>query len=75
MIKKPAEPFLHQLQTTAKRQSRLQDTSVFPPFLYPLTSFIGEKPWQTLVLSSFLFSWIVFLLWFEFFFNFVHNIL
>jgi hypothetical protein len=74
-MKKPAEQFLHELQHTAKRQSRLQDTSFFPRFLYPLTSFIGEKPWQTLAFSSFLFSMIIFLLWFEFFYNFVHNIL
>lgn len=74
-MKQPAEPFLHKLQNTAKRQSRLQNTSVFPRFLNPLTSFIGEKPWQTLVFSSFLFAWLIFLLWFEFFYNFVHNIL
>lgn len=74
-MKSPANTFLQELQTTAKRQSRLQDTSFFPRFLYPLTSLVGEKPWQTLALSSFLFSWILFLLWFEFFYNFVHNIL
>ncbi len=73
-MKTTHEPFLNELQQTARRQSRLQNNSVFPKFMNPVNAFIGEKPWQTLVLSSFIFSWIVFLFWFEFFYNFVHNI-
>ena len=74
-IENQKKSFLQELQTHAKRQSKLQDSSVIPSFAYPLTAFIGEKPWQSLLLSSFLVSWILFLLLFEFFYNFVHNII
>lgn len=74
-MKKQQDIFVQTLQSFAQRQSKLQNTSVFPPIFNPVTTMIGQYPWQSLLVLSFFTSWVVFLIWFEFFFNFVHNII
>jgi len=68
------DSFLKTLKAQAKHQSKLQDTSPFPKFLYPVMTVVGEYPWQTLIVSAFFSSWILLLIWFEFFYNLVQNI-
>lgn len=73
-MQKNHDQFVHLLKTQALKQSRLEESTIIPSFLYPVTTYIGENPWQSLVLSSFLTSWLLLLLQFEFFFNLVQNI-
>jgi hypothetical protein len=46
--------FLEKLQEQAKLQSKLNEHRIFPRQLDNITSFIGNYPWQTLLVISFL---------------------
>jgi hypothetical protein len=49
---KSDKKFLQELQKQAKLQSKLEVTRFFPKPLDPLMSFIGNYPWQFLLISS-----------------------
>ncbi len=44
--------FLHTLQQEAKRQSPLSQSRFFPQPLDPVMAFIGNYPWQTVLVLS-----------------------
>lgn len=44
--------FLQELQTQAKRQATLHQNSPVPARLNFITAFIGNYPWQTLLILS-----------------------
>jgi hypothetical protein len=44
--------FLDQLQAEAKFQAQLRNQPLLPRQLDPITSIIGNYPWQTIVLIS-----------------------
>lgn len=49
---KPTPQFLEELQIQAKRQATLHRDSPVPARLNFLTAFIGNYPWQTLLVLS-----------------------
>lgn len=68
------DAFLKALQQQAQKQSQLERTQLLPHTIAPLSSFVANHTWQSLLFLSFLSSWIVLLIWFEFLFKFMQNI-
>lgn len=52
MSEKTEHQFLRQLQEQAELQAHLSTTRILPKHADWLTTFIGNHPWQTLVLLS-----------------------
>jgi hypothetical protein len=52
MSKKEHKDFLAQLQDQARLQANLNTTRILPRQADVLTAFIGNHPWQTLVMLS-----------------------
>lgn len=73
-MKKLQSDFVKTLQQRALQQSKLHTNQIMPSPLRPLMTIIGDFPWQSLFVLSFVIAWIVFLIWFEFFYSIVHNI-
>ncbi len=48
--------FLNQLEKLGKEQALLETSSPLPEWSRPLARILGEKPWQVLLLSSFVLS-------------------
>jgi hypothetical protein len=44
--------FLDELQKQAQIQSKLNKSSILPHQLDPFTAFVGNYPWQTIVVLS-----------------------
>lgn len=51
--------FVRQLTKLGKEQAHLNATSPLPEWLRPLAALVGEKPWQTLLITSFFLSSLV----------------
>lgn len=73
-MSKTQPDFVTTLQHRARQQSKLHTVQFIPAPLRPFVAIIAEYPWQVLLAISFIVSWIVFLIWFEFFYTVVHNI-
>ena len=67
--------FIKVLQQQASKQSQLEKTQLLPLSIAPMSSFIANHAWQSILFFSFLSSWIVLLIWFEFFYKILQNIL
>ena len=66
--------FVKTLQQRARHQSKLHTVQFIPAPLRPIMALVAEYPWQSLLALSFIVAWMVFLIWFEFFYAVVHNI-
>jgi hypothetical protein len=62
-MKKSEQDFLHQLEKLGKEQARIDSSSPLPLWLRPFAAVMGEKPWQILLISSFVVS-VVICVWF-----------
>lgn len=51
--------FLEQLEDRARQQARIESSSPLPEGIRPLAALLGEKPWQVILLSSFVWSVVV----------------
>lgn len=74
MPKSKTSAFVRTLQRQAKLTATLNATSLLPNSLSPVTAFIGNYSWQTLLMASFLAAWIALLAHFKFFFTLVRSI-
>lgn len=52
MVVSSNNEFLHKLKHEAQAQARLEQMRLLPSELDSVTSFIGRKPWQVLLIAS-----------------------
>lgn len=52
-MKKTENQFMRVLEARGRDQAQIEASSPLPESFRPLASFLGEKPWQTMLLVSF----------------------
>lgn len=53
-MKQSETSFLQQLEKLGQEQAKLEASSPLPEWLRPMAGILGEKPWQVLLVSSFM---------------------